>query len=153
MPGQGVLSKGITFNVAEYSSAGTIGSYTKIDDLQSIPSLGGEPEKVEVTTLADGVRRYINGIKDFGDLEFTFLYSNETATSSFRKIRGYEKKGKKVSVKIGVPGEDGTPDHTTFVFDAVLSAGLNEAGVNDPLTYTVTAGLQSDITISPDANN
>ena len=151
MPGQGVLSLGITFNVAEYAAGGTLGTYAKIDDLQAIPSLGGEPEKVEVTTLADSVRRYINGIKDYGDLEFTFLYSNESANSSFRKIRSYEKKGKKVSVKIGIPGEDGTADQTTFVFDAVLSAGLNEAGVNDPLTFTVTAGLQSDIVISPDA--
>jgi ribosomal protein L10 len=105
-----------------------------------------------VTTLADGVRRYINGIKDYGDLDFTFLYSNEDDNASFRKIREFEKAGKKVSVKIGVPGEDGTADQTTFTFDAVLSAGLNEAGVNDPLTYTVTAGLQSDIVIAPDAD-
>ena len=146
MPGVGVLSKGITFEVATYSGS-TLSSYAVIDDLQSIPSLGGEPEKVEVTTLADGVRRYINGIKDFGDLEFGFLFDNSTATSSFRKFKSFEGQPK-VSCRITLPDKISNSGHgTRFVFDAQLTAGLDEAGVNDPLTYTVTAGLQSDISV------
>ena len=35
-------------------------------DLQEFPDLGAAAEQVEVTTLADANRRYINGIKDFG---------------------------------------------------------------------------------------
>ena len=52
---QGLLSKGIKF---EYSTDGT--AYTEVKNLQEIPSLGGTPDKVDVTCLADGNKKYIN---------------------------------------------------------------------------------------------
>ena len=74
---QGLLSKGIKF---EYSSNGT--SYTEVKNLQEIPSLGGTPEKIDVTCLADGNKKYINGLVDYGDLAFKFLYDNSDAQSN-----------------------------------------------------------------------
>ena len=59
-----ILSKGIKLS---YSSTGTE-SYTDLTDLLEIPSLGGSIDKVDVTTLADASKKYINGIKDYGDL-------------------------------------------------------------------------------------
>ena len=151
MPAVGVLSHGITFSYKEYASGDTpgtpSGSAVDIDDLQSIPSLGGDVEKVEVTTLADGVRRYINGIKDFGDLEFQFLFDNTTSTSSYRVLRAVEEAKKKVRVSIGIPDGAAGAIGTKFEFDAVFAVSLNEAGVNDPLTYNLVCGLQSDVDV------
>ena len=145
MSAPGVLSKGITFEVAKFT--GTTLQYSEVPDLQSIPSLGGEPEKVEITTLADGARRYMNGIKDYGDLEFVFLYDNATVNSAYRKLKELESESK-VSVRVTLPDKLSTSGHgTRFVFDCQLSVSLDEAGVNDPLTFTVTAGLQSDISV------
>ena len=60
----GILSKGIKLG---YSTSGTT-TYTDISDLQECPQLGGAAEKVEVTVLSDANKRYINGVKDFGEL-------------------------------------------------------------------------------------
>ena len=147
MSAPGVLSLGITFEVATYTGS-TIGSYTNVPDLQEIPSLGGEPEKVEITTLADPARRYMKGIKDYGDLEFKFLYDNSASTSAYRKLKSLESESK-VSVRVTLPDALTINGHgTQFVFPCDLSVSLDEAGVNDPLTFTVLAGLKGDITVS-----
>ena len=52
----GILSKGITLSYKKNSE------YVIIPDLQEVPDLGGSAEKVDVTTLADGNYKYINGI-------------------------------------------------------------------------------------------
>ena len=46
----------------------------EIKGVTDIPALGATPEKIDVTTLADSERKYIPGIKDYGDLEFSVLY-------------------------------------------------------------------------------
>ena len=135
----GLLSKGIKFEYAEYSGS-TLGSYNEVENLQSIPSLGGENEKVDVTTLADSARHYINGIKDYGDLDFKFLYDNSAATSNYRKLKSLG--SDTVGVRITLP------DTTKFTFDAQLSVALDEAEVNAALTFTCTAALQSDISVA-----
>lgn len=137
----GILSKGIKFSVATYSGS-TLGSYTEVANLQSIPALGGGSEKVDVTTLANGIRQYIKGVKDFGDLGFKFLYDNSGATSNYRVLKGYDEGNTLVGVKVELP------DTTAFTFDAYLEVSLDEVGVNDPLTFTCNAMLQSDMTIA-----
>lgn len=136
----GLLSKDIQFKVATYTS-GTLGTYALVDGLQSIPSLGGTPDKVEVTCLADGARRYINGIKDYGDLEFKFLYDNSSSTSNYRQLKALESETK-VGCQVLLP------DGTTFEFDAQLNVSLDEAEINTALTFTLNCGLQSDIDVT-----
>ena len=102
----GILSKGITLS---YKSVGTE-DYTLIPNLQEVPELGGSAEKVDVTTLADGNYKYINGIKDFGDLAFKFLYDNSGETSNYRVCRGLEEYG------IVIDWQVEFPDGTTFEF-------------------------------------
>ena len=143
----GILSKGIKFSIAKYTG-GTLGNYSEVPNLQEIPSLGGSPEKVDVTTLADSAYHYINGIKDFGDLDFKFLYDNSDASSNYRVLKGCESEDK-VSIKIELPDaltSSGTG--TTFVFDAGVSVSLDDAAVNAALTFTCSCALQSDITVS-----
>lgn len=130
----GLLSKDI---VLSYDLSGVM---TALPDLQEIPDLGVAPEKVEVTTLADGARRYINGIKDYGDLAFTFLYGNE-ATDSFRILRGLEEAGTVQSWEVELA------DGTVFAFDGFPSVALAGAGVNAAMTFTLNIALQSDISI------
>ena len=150
MSAVGILSKGIKFLYATYTGS-TVGTYSEIPDLMAIPSLGGEPEKVEVTCLADGVRRYINGIKDFGDLEFKFLFDNGEATSSYRVFKDLEDEAK-VAIRIELPDVPASGTHGTyFDFDADVLASIDEAEVNQALTYTVKCGLQSDISCTDPA--
>lgn len=132
----GTLSKGITLG---YSVTVPGVTYINLPDLQEIPELGGDVEKVEVTVLADANRKYINGIKDYGDLAFTFLYENNDAADSFRVLH---------PMTALTAWQVALSDGTKFTFTGYPSVKLNSAGINAPLTFTLTIALNSDITIA-----
>ena len=134
----GILSKGITLS---YKSVGAE-DYTLIPNLQEVPELGGSAEKVDVTTLADGNYKYINGIKDFGDLAFKFLYDNSGETSNYRICRGLEEDGVVINWQVEFP------DGTTFEFAGEASTAIDSASVNSALTFTLNITLNSDITVN-----
>ena len=132
----GILSKGITLSYKKETQ------FVVIPDLQEVPDLGGSAEKVDVTTLADGNYKYINGIKDFGDLEFKFLYSNSGTESNYRICRGLEEAGKVVEWKVSFP------DGTGFEFSGEPSTTIDGQSVNSAITFTLNITLNSDITVS-----
>ena len=117
-------------------------SYVQIHNLQEVPALGGAAEKVDVTTLEDGNYKYINGIKDFGDLAFKFLYDNSTATSNYRICRGLEDAGKIVEWKVEFP------DGTAFAFSGECSVAPSDGSVGGYIAFTLNISLNSDITVT-----
>ena len=133
----GLLTKGITLS---YKKDGS--NYEVIANLQECPELGGTAENVEVTTLADGNKKYIKGIKDFGELAFKFLYDNSGAESNYRIVRGLEEAGNAVEWKVTFP------DNTTFAFSGEVTTAIDSAAVNAALTFTATITLNSDITVT-----
>ena len=133
----GLLTKGITLS---YKKDGS--NYAVIANLQECPELGGTAENVEVTTLADGNKKYIKGIKDFGELAFKFLYDNSGAESNYRIVRGLEEAGNAVEWKVTFP------DNTTFAFSGEVTTAIDSAAVNAALTFTATITLNSDITVT-----
>lgn len=133
----GILTKGITLS---YKKDGS--TYAVIANLQECPELGGTAENVEVTTLADGNKKYIKGIKDFGELAFKFLYDNSGAESNYRVVRGLEEAGDIVEWKVTFP------DNTTFAFSGEVTTAIDSAAVNAALTFTATITLNSDITVA-----
>ena len=133
----GILTKGITLS---YKKDGS--TYDVIANLQECPELGGTAENVEVTTLADGNKKYIKGIKDFGELAFKFLYDNSGAESNYRIVRGLEEAGNAVEWKVTFP------DNTTFAFSGEVTTAIDSAAVNAALTFTATITLNSDITVT-----
>lgn len=111
---------------------------TDLPNLQSTPDIGGTPEKIDVTTLADSTRQYVNGVKDPGDLDFVFLYDKDQENSSYETLSG----------KVGDPDTKYVltlPDNSTFTFTADVSLRLNAAEVNGAITYTASFALQSEI--------
>lgn len=138
----GILSKGITLSMSTSES----GTYTVIPNLQEIPDLGGDVDQVDVTTLADGSYKYINGIKNYGALDFTFLYDNSSSTSNYRVLKDAE--GDVCYFKVEFPDAITTSGNgTTFSFQAIPHVKINGAGVNAALQFTCSLALQSEITI------
>ena len=148
----GILSKGITFEIYEYSTLTNENVYPAegkglIAGLMEIPDLGGTPEKVDVTTLADGSYKYINGLADYGDLAFKFLYDNSTGDSNYRILQMIERdcnEGIGTYAKVTLT----FPDETVFEFDCIPSVTIDGAGVNTALTFTLNCALQSDIEVT-----
>ena len=132
----GLLTKDITLSYKKDSS------YEVLDGLMEVPSLGGTPDKVEVTTLADASRRYIKGLKDYGDLAFKFLYDNEKATSNFRILRGLEESGKVIDWKVEFP------DGTAFAFSGECSVAPSDGSVGGYIAFTLNISLNSDIAVT-----
>lgn len=131
----GILTKGITLSYKKNAE------YVQIHNLQEVPALGGTAEKVDVTTLEDSNYKYINGIKDFGDLAFKFLYDNSGAESNYRVCRGLEEAGETVDWKVTFP------DTTEFTFSGEASTSVDEGSVNGAITFTLNINLNSDIQV------
>lgn len=132
----GLLTKGIKLSYKKQST------YEEILNLQECPDLGGTAEKVDVTVLADGNKKYINGVKDFGDLAFKFLYDNSGATSNYRIVRGLEEAGNVVDWKVTFP------DNTEFAFSGEVTTSIDGASVNNAITFTANITLNSDIAVT-----
>ena len=143
----GILSR----NIKLLYNLTTSGSYTALSNLQEIPDIGkGEPDTVETTTLGDGTRTYITGLKDVGDsLEFTFLYDE----AQFATLNGSSFAGKQVNWAVAIPdGTGSTGDvpvyKTAFTFTGEANPTLAGVGVGDALTYTLAITPSSAINIS-----
>ena len=135
--GQGVLSKGVKLSYKTEKN----GTFVEVKNLQEFPDLGGAAEMVDVTTLADGNYKYINGIKDFGELAFTFLYDNSEVTSNYRLMRALEESEAVAYWEVEFP------DQTKFDFEGQASTAITGAGVNAALQFTLNITLNSDITV------
>jgi hypothetical protein len=134
----GILSKGITLN--SYTVPVDVDVDVPIADLQEIPDLGASIEKVEVTVLADGSKKYIQGIKEYSDLEFIFLYDNGV-NGCYRTIKDFEDVGLVTLWKVIFP------DTTEFKFSASVSTVIAGASVGDALTFTAMFTLASEIEV------
>lgn len=133
----GILTKDIKLSY----NKGPETAWEQIRNLQSCPALGGAADKVDVTTLEDGVYKYINGIKDYGDLEFGFLYDNSTETSNYRVCKTLEdNQNHEFKVEF--------PDGTGFEFSGQVSVATDEAAVNAAITFKLNIALNSDIVVS-----
>ena len=116
---------------------GEKGSEQEILGLTDIPDMGATPEKLDVTTLADDVRQYINGVKDFGDLEFTFIYESGE-NGNYAQLAAMEGAGVKSCVVE-------FPDESTFSFEGDISVRILGVGVNAVITFAMSVALASDI--------
>lgn len=140
----GMLTKGITLG---YNKTGNSGSYTNLPNLQTVPSLGGDIDKVETTVLSDSARTYINGLIDYGDLEFGFVYDADQATSSFKMLKEIEDSGDQAYFQVGFP------DGSKFNFMGQVHVATGDADVGAVILFTAQIGLGSDIVyIAPDNN-
>lgn len=132
---------GVSFNDTKLSyKVGEAGTYAEIDLLMEVPELGGDPEKIDVTTLKDKHKKYIPGISDLGDLDFIFLYDNSTSTSNYRVLKGLQDNESLTTFKIEYP------DGSGHEFDAFVTVKIGGGGVNTAKTMTASMFLQSDIT-------
>lgn len=107
----GLLSKGTVLTYKDGATTKTVAA------VKSIPALGSEPEKVDVTHLGSEKKAYIKGIEDTDNLEFAIVYQGD----NFRDIHALVETGKSVDWTITFP--DGMTSEFTgepyYKFDSV----------------------------------
>ena len=131
----GILSKNTKLY---YKTTGE--SYNFLALLTEVPEMGGDVDKVEVTTLTDGYKKYINGLKDMGDLQFKFLYDTSSEGSAFKVLKNFEENETLVSFKVEYP------DNTYCSFDAYVNVKVDSVSVGAVVTFTASFALQTDLT-------
>ena len=126
-----VISKGIklSYKVSE-------GQFTELTNLFEIPELGGDVDKIEVTTLASEAHEYTNGIKNYGDtVAFKFYYEkNQFTTLS--------------SLQGGCEWKVELPDGLTYTFSGVPSVKLDGVSYNAALTYSLNIAPTSAMVVA-----
>lgn len=126
------------------TGTGTL-TYAKLVDIKEFPDLGGAPETIDVTTLSDGSRRYIPGIKGQESMTFTANY-DATDYATLKALEGSETHlgvwfGATVSDGVATPtGSDGK-----FTFDGYVSVFVNGGSVNEPVNMTITVMPTSEV--------
>jgi hypothetical protein len=124
----GLLSKDTKLGLKTTGS-----TYKDLPGLQSVPEIGGDPEQVDVTTLADSNKKYIAGIQDMDSLEFTFLYDNTT----FKELKALQLAGTEGDFKITYP------DGSTCTFKGGVTVKMGGAEVNGAFQFTLAITVSS----------
>ncbi len=122
-----LLSKGASLKLDSTAVAG----------LKSMGEISEKTSKIEVTTLADAGRRYINGIKEYGD-EISFTCNYEKA--ELKKVRALAD-GETHDVEITYA------DGLKITFEAYVSVTLGGVEVDAVHEFTIGLTPASEIAI------
>ena len=128
----------------EGTGSGTL-TYAKLIDIKDYPDVIAPPENLDATTLSDGQRWYIPGVKDNGgNLEFTANYT----ASDFSTIKS--KEGTESNFAIWFGDNAGTPDghNGKFTFKGYIYASKKGGGVNEVSEMTVGIIPTTEISFS-----
>jgi len=95
-----------TYLMYQASTAST--AYTKLCDIKSFPDLGGEPERIDVTSLSDPQRKYVPGVQDISSSTFTANY----IAADMQKINALSGKQTNFAIWIGATTSNGVDTPT-----------------------------------------
>ena len=135
-----------TYLMYRTSSSAT---WDKVIDITSFPDLVPPKDKIDITTLSDYMRVYINGIGDTAsDMSFGANYTAE----NYSTVTELEGNQYEYAVWFGASGNQGeeVPDghNGKFSWTGDISAGISGGGVNDAVGMTVSATPATVITFS-----
>lgn len=137
-----------TYKVFLMHKATSNAEYTKLIDIKEFPDLGAAPEAIETTTLSDSMRKYIPGIQDTEDLEFTANY-DKTDYNTLVALKGQDIE---YAVWFGGTESNGVATPTgsegKFSFTGQLSVYAVGGGVNEVVDMNITITPSSVITFS-----
>lgn len=115
----------------------TTGTYDKLIDITSFPDLIPPKERIDITSLSDYMRVYINGIGDTSEFQFGANYTPD----NYSKVKALENNIYEYAVWFGATGTEGNeePDGHMGKFEWAgdISAGISGGGVNEAVGMTV----------------
>ena len=141
--------KGIsTFQTYLMYRTTTSGSMSKLIDITSFPDLVPAKNRIDITSLSDYMRVYINGIGDTSEQNYGANYT----PANYAAIKALEGHQYDYAVWFGATGSEGaeTPDghYGKFSWTGDISAGIKGGGVNEAVGMTITCTPSTVITYS-----
>lgn len=130
----GVLSKG---TVLSYKSAA---AFVPIAGVKSVPQIGSDPERIDVTTLDDAKRKYISGLQDTENLEFAVIYQ----TTNFSTFQTFA-----ATATDATEFELAYPDGMKVTFSGKPSVKINATEVNAAMEFSITIVVSDGPDIVP----
>ena len=116
----------------------TSGSYAKLIDITSFPDLIPPKERIDITSLSDYMRVYINGIGDTAEQTYGANYT----PANYSAVAALEGHQYDYALWFGASGDQGSevPDghYGKFEWTGDISAGINGGGVNEAVGMTIT---------------
>ena len=120
-----------------YKSTSAATQYEKLCDIKSFPDMGGEPERIDVTTLSDGQRKYIAGVQDISSSTFTANY----IAGDLTKINGLTGTQHDFALWFGASGQLGsetpTGENGKYTWTGDIMAYVNGGDVNSAIEMTI----------------
>ena len=127
-----------------YKATTTATEYTKLVDIKSFPDLGGEPERIDVTTLSDKIRKYTPGVQDLSSFTFNCNY----IAADYVKLAALEGKQTDYAIWLGAETNNNidTPDGSNGKWSWTGDVSVFKAGgdVNASQDMTVTMYPSTD---------
>ena len=108
----------------------TNGSYQKLIDITSFPDLIPPKERIDITSLSDYMRVYINGVGDTAEQNYGANYTPE----NFSKVNALEGHQYEYALWFGASGSQGSevPDghYGKFEWTGDISAGVSGSHIS-----------------------
>lgn len=127
---------------------GSGSTYEKLVDIKNFPDLGGEPDKIETTTLSDGARTYIPGIEDTDNLSFDANYT-KTDFTTLKALKGTKQD---LAIWFGGTESEGTVTPTgsdgKFEFKGYVDCYVKGGDVNSAVEMSVVVTPSTAITMA-----
>ena len=122
--------------------------FAKLIDITSFPDLVPAKERIDITSLSDYMRVYINGIGDTAEQSYGANYT----PANYSAVKALEGHQYGYAVWFGASGNEGSevPDGHMgkFSWTGDISAGVSGGGVNEAVGMTVTCTPSTVITYS-----
>ena len=127
------------YNVVLKTSTTASGTYTKLVDIKDFPDLGSAPDTIEVTTLSDKMKRYVQGLQDTGSFEFTYNYTKD----DFTKVKALDDNAKHF-FELDF-GNDGAGGEGSFYFSGQVSTYVSGAGTGAVVEAKIIVTCDSEV--------
>lgn len=116
----------------------TNGEYAKLIDITSFPDLIPPKERIDITSLSDYMRVYINGVGDTAEQTYGANYTPD----NYQAVTALEGHQYEYALWFGATGTQGSETADghlgKFEWTGDISAGINGGGVNEAVGMTIT---------------
>lgn len=103
-------------------------TFTEVASIKTIPDIGADPEKIDVTSLADDKKKNVPGIQNTSTLAFQVVYKGDNFKTALTHAGDHKQYKWRVTY----------PDGMTATFEGSYTIKMGNVAVNGALDFTIS---------------